>query len=98
MFAQLIRQSIANRALVVAVAGVLLGWGIYTAQRMPVDVFPDLTAPTVVVLTDAHGLAPSEVETLVSFPIETAVNGAAGVRRGGRDGGPGSGLLRPESG
>jgi CzcA family heavy metal efflux pump len=76
-----IRWSITNRLLVVVAALVLAGWGALTVVRMPVDVFPDLTAPTVTVVTEAHGLAPEEVELLVTARIETAVYGAAGVRR-----------------
>ena len=81
MITQLIRFSLCYRSLVVATALGLFFVGSYQALKMPVDVFPDLTAPTVVVLTEAHGMAPTEVETLITFPIETAVNGAAGVRR-----------------
>ena len=81
MLDSVIRWSIGNRFLVFAVSAVLLVAGGVTAISMPVDVFPDLTAPTVTVLAEAHGMAPEEVEALVTFPVETAVNGATGVRR-----------------
>ena len=78
---RLVHASLENRFLALAGAVFLLAGGGWVAATLPVDVFPDLTAPTVTVLSDAHGLAPEEVESLVTFPIETAVNGAAGVRR-----------------
>jgi CzcA family heavy metal efflux pump len=81
MIAKLIGWSLANRLIVLAMAAVVLVGGTMVAVKMPVDVFPDLTAPSVTIITEAHGMAPEEVETLVTFPIETAVNGAAGVRR-----------------
>ena len=77
----LVRASLEHRFFTACAAVVVLAGGGWVAATLPVDVFPDLTAPTVTVLTDAHGLAPEEVESLVTFPVETAVNGAAGVRR-----------------
>jgi len=77
----LIRWSLRQRAAVLAAAAIFLAWGVRTALESPVDVFPDLTAPTVTVITEAHGMAPLEVESQVTFPIEAALNGAAGVRR-----------------
>ncbi|MCQ2148099.1 MAG: efflux RND transporter permease subunit [Bacteroidales bacterium] len=77
----IIRFSIKNRMLVLLGAILVVLGGIFTAGKMDIDVFPDLTAPTVVIMTDCHGMAAEEVERLVSFPIETAVNGATNVRR-----------------
>jgi CzcA family heavy metal efflux pump len=81
VIASLIRWSLHRRLLVLAAVALLLGYGVHRALQMPVDVFPDLTAPTVTVLAEAHGFAPTEMEALVVLPIETALNGASGVRR-----------------
>lgn len=77
----LIRWSLQHRATVVALAAAFLVWGGWTATRIPLDVLPDLTAPSVTILAEAPGMDPLEVEALVTFPIESALNGAAGVRR-----------------
>ena len=81
MLDRLTRISLQHRIIVLAGALLFLASGLFVATRLPVDVFPDLTAPTVTILTEAHGMATEEVEALVTFPIETAVNGATGVRR-----------------
>lgn len=81
MLNKIIRFSLNNRIVVLVLAALLMLGGLYTAYNMEVDVFPDLNAPTVVVMTEALGMAPEEVERLVTFPIETAVNGAIDVRR-----------------
>ena len=81
MLDRIIRFALDNRLAVALTALLVLLAGVYTAKEMDVDVFPDLNAPTVVVMTEAKGMAAEEVETLVTFPIETAVNGASGVRR-----------------
>ena len=81
MFNKIIRFSLEHK-LFILVAGILLTVaGLWSANHTDIDVFPDLTAPQVVVMTDAHGMAPEEVERLITFPIETAVNGATNVRR-----------------
>jgi len=81
MIDRLILWSLRNRGLVVALTIGFLIWGGIMISKMPIDVLPDLTAPTVTILVEGHGMAPMEMESLVSFPIEAALNGAAGVRR-----------------
>jgi CzcA family heavy metal efflux pump len=81
MLDKIMQYSLHNRLIIVAAALVLFIAGVYITLQLPIDVFPDLTAPTVTIMTEAHGMAPEEVETLVTFPIETVVNGASGVRR-----------------
>jgi len=81
MLKALIRWSLQNRLVVLVAASISLILGLYLAFQLPIDVFPDLTAPTVTVLAEAHNMAPEEVETLVTFPIETSLNGATSVRR-----------------
>ncbi len=81
VFDGIIRWSIARRGVVLVAALALCVYGGIAAARMPIDVFPDLTAPTVTIVTEAHGLAPEEVESLITAPIETAMNGQTEVRR-----------------
>src|SRR3954469_16302226 len=81
MFTFLVTQSLRHRVLVLALAGLLIVLGAWSVTKLPVDVFPDLNRPTVTIMTEAEGLAPPEVEQLVSFPIETQMNGVPGVSR-----------------
>lgn len=81
MLDKIIRFSLQNRLFILMAAVLLMAGGIYTTYHMDVDVFPDLNAPTVVVMTEATGMAAEEVEKLVTFPVESAVNGATDVRR-----------------
>jgi CzcA family heavy metal efflux pump len=81
MFTFIVTRALSNRVLVLVAAGVLVVFGMLTAARLPVDVFPDLNRPTVTIMTEAEGLAPTEVEQLVTFPIETQMNGLPGVSR-----------------
>ena len=78
---RIIGWSIAHYGIVLGLSVLLFAAGVWTARDMPIDVFPDLTAPTVTILAEGHGMAPEEMESLVTLPIESAINGASGVRR-----------------
>ena len=81
MLNRMIQWSLANRAIVLGVSALVLGLGLRSVRELPVEVLPDLTKPTVVILTEAPGLAPEEVETRVTQPLESALMGVAGLSR-----------------
>ena len=81
MLNRIIKFSLDNRIAVIVMSIVLLIYGMIVLLRTEVDIFPDLNAPTVVVMTEAPGMAPEEIEKVITYPVETAVNGASGVRR-----------------
>src|ERR1051325_11843841 len=81
MIDKLIGWSLRYRVIVIALAAAFLVWGGFALRDVPLDVLPDVSAPTVTILVEGHGMAPTEMEPLVTFPIEAALNGASGVRR-----------------
>src|SRR5215471_10463886 len=81
MIDKVIRWSLRYRVIVIALALAFVGWGAFVLRDMPLDVLPDLSAPTVTIIVEGRGMVPTEMESVVTFPIEAALNGASGVRR-----------------
>src|SRR6266567_1886474 len=81
MIDKLIRWSLQYRTIVIVLAASFIAWGAFVLRDVPLDVLPDVSAPTVTILVEGHGMAPTEMESLVTFPIEAVLNGASGVRR-----------------